>query len=84
MKETNKPAKTPAADKKPIKLEQKHWIVIAISSFALILTLTLCLAFCGKDDDKGTGGGVHENGAELGEEEIGKNGTIDKDAWDIN
>ena len=79
MKETKKPA----SDKKPIKLEQKHWIIIAIASFALVLTLVLCLAFCGKDDDKGNGskdpGGTYEeNGGFTGQE-----GSLDPN-WDIN
>lgn len=70
-------------EKKPIKLEQKHWIMIAIASFALVLTLILCLAFCGKDDDKGGGDGgsidgTYEDGGFTGEE-----GTLDPN-WDTD
>ena len=80
MKETKKPA----ADKKPIKLEQKHWIIIAIASFALVLTLVLCLAFCGKDDDNG-GGGSKDPGGTYEEDGgfTGEDGKLDPN-WDIN
>ena len=71
-------------EKKPIKLEQKHWIIIAIASFALVLTLVLCLAFCGKDDDKGDGGASDPSGTY--EEDggyTGDDGELDPN-WDTN
>ena len=67
-----------------IKLKQKHWIIIAIASFVLVLSLILCLAFCGKNDNKSDGGSkdpggtYEEDGGFTGEE-----GTLD-DNWDTN
>ena len=58
-----------------IKLEQKHWIIIAIASFVLVLTLVLCLAFCGKD--KNPGG--ENQGGNGGNSSEGPSGTYDED-----
>ena len=84
MKEDKKPTKTPEAKTNPIKLEQKHWIMIAIASFALVLTLILCLAFCGKDDND-NGGGKTDIGGTYEEDGgfTGEDGTIDPN-WDTN
>ena len=84
MKE-KKPTKTPTTDKKPIKLEQKHWIIIALASFALVLTLILCLNFCGKDNDTDNGGGASDPGGTYEEDGgfTGEDGTIDPN-WDTN
>ena len=77
--------------KKQIKLEQKHWIIIAIASFVLVLSLILCLAFCGKGDGNESGNGDGGEGSSQGpggtyDEEngyTGEGGKID-DNWDTN
>lgn len=49
----------------------------------LVLSLILCLAFCGKDDDKGDGskdpGGTYEEDGGF----TGEDGRLDPN-WDIN
>ncbi|MBE6533264.1 MAG: hypothetical protein E7676_07230 [Ruminococcaceae bacterium] len=71
-------------EKKPIKLDTIHWVLIAVASFALVLTLVLCLAFCGKDDDKGNGG-AQDPGGTYDEDGgyTGEDGSLDPN-WDVN
>ena len=78
-------------EKKPFKLETMHWIIIAVASFVVVLSLILCLAFCGKD--KGNeGGGSGDGGSSTsqtpggsyGDEGFtGNEGSLDPN-WDVN
>ena len=79
-------------EKKPIKLEQKHWIIIAAACFVAVLTLVLCLAFCGKDNGSNAGEGPENEESETldpggtYDEEgnfTGAEGTVDPN-WDVN
>ena len=72
-------------------LNTKHWIIVAVTSFVLVLTLVFTLAYCGKDQGSGNGGegssegGSKDPGGTYDENDgyTGVQGTLDPN-WDVN
>ena len=72
-------------------LNTKHWIIVAVASFVLVLTLVFTLAYCGKNNDSENGGesssdsGTKDPSGPYDENEgyTGVEGEYDQN-WDYN